>query len=184
MNFHLALGCCLLLALTGCVEFNPVPFAQNNTIEQALQKYAHGNLQTKEAQVLLDNEKAYQSKLRIIRSAISELRLSYYIFSDDQSSAYLVDELLKAARRGVKIKILTDLSMEFANLDYFSMLVEKGMGNIEIRFYGRPGREVMKDVVYLTSACPPSLENGGRKELCYAYKDKEANRIFEENDTA
>ncbi|MEI8348071.1 MAG: phospholipase D-like domain-containing protein, partial [Pseudomonadota bacterium] len=152
-------------------------------MDEALSSLAHGNVKAAQAQVILDNKLAFESKLHLIKQAKKELRLSYYIFSDDQSAAVLVDELFKAARRGVDIKILTDLNMEYANLDYFSMLMEKGQGKIEIRFYGRPARTVMKDAVYMTSNCLDGEVPDASKNRCYQRKIEQVDKLFSAHDS-
>src|SRR3989344_4922054 len=71
------------------------------------------------AQVLVDNDAAFDSKIEAIRSARrgEVVRMAYYIYTDDHSSSIFFAEVLKAAQRGVQIKILADLITNYNYMD-------------------------------------------------------------------
>lgn len=58
--------------------------------------------------LLPNSSEAFMARTELIRNAQSSLDLQYYIVHDGISTRMLVDELLKAADRGVRIRILLD----------------------------------------------------------------------------
>jgi putative cardiolipin synthase len=58
--------------------------------------------------LLPDSTEAFTARAELIRNAKSSLDLQYYIVHDGISTRMLVDELLKAADRGVRVRILLD----------------------------------------------------------------------------
>ena len=121
--------------------------------------------------VITDNDAAFQSKLHLVEEARSSLDLSYYIFSDDESSSVLSEALIGAARRGVRVRLLTDYQTNYKRLDYFSALEQRGntgRGSLEVRFYNRPTRHIVMDAAYMTLGCgegakPTALDCSAQK---------------------
>jgi len=59
--------------------------------------------------LLLDyGQDALLARLALIRSAKSRIDLQTYIFDEDDAGHLILDELLKAARRGVRVRVLVD----------------------------------------------------------------------------
>ena len=58
--------------------------------------------------LLPNSSEAFRARAELIRRAQSSLDLQYYIVHDGLSTRMLVDELLKAADRGVRVRILLD----------------------------------------------------------------------------
>ena len=58
--------------------------------------------------LLPNSSEAFRARAELIRNAQSSLDLQYYIVHDGLSTRMLVDELLKAADRGVRVRILLD----------------------------------------------------------------------------
>ncbi|SFO73984.1 Phosphatidylserine/phosphatidylglycerophosphate/cardiolipin synthase [Pseudomonas sp. NFACC24-1] len=58
--------------------------------------------------LLSDSTEAFTARAELIRHAQGSLDLQYYIVHDGISTRMLVDELLKAADRGVRVRILLD----------------------------------------------------------------------------
>ncbi|AXA57973.1 phospholipase D family protein [Pseudomonas thivervalensis] len=58
--------------------------------------------------LLSDSTEAFTARAELIRNAQGSLDLQYYIVHDGISTRMLVDELLKAADRGVRVRILLD----------------------------------------------------------------------------
>ena len=58
--------------------------------------------------LLPNSGEAFRARAELIRNAQSSLDLQYYIVHDGLSTRMLVDELLKAADRGVRVRILLD----------------------------------------------------------------------------
>ncbi len=58
--------------------------------------------------LLPDSSDAFKARAELIRNAKSSLDLQYYIVHDGLSTRALIDELLNAADRGVRVRILLD----------------------------------------------------------------------------
>lgn len=115
-----------------------------------------GPLAITEGAVITDNDAAFQSKLRLVEEASVSLDLSYYIYSDDESSSVLSEALIGAARRGVRVRLLTDYQTNYKRLDTFSALEARGntgKGSLEVRFYNRPTHNIVRDAAYMTLGC-------------------------------
>lgn len=111
------------------------------------------------AVVLTDNQQAFAQKLRLIQQAKTQIDMAYYIYANDYSSAMLSQALLVAAQRGVKVRLLVDYHTNYKRLDFFLMLQQRSQGNIHVRFYNRPSDNIIKDALFLTSACPDKTSN-------------------------
>jgi cardiolipin synthase C len=118
------------------------------------------DLKVSKARVMIDNDAAFDSKLQAVRSARAgeTIRLSYYIYSQDESSAVFLTELLKAAARGVHIRLIADFITNYGNLDLFSYLEAQGRGMIQIKLYGRPTPLIVRDGMFVTTLCPVADE--------------------------
>ncbi|MEZ0392519.1 MAG: hypothetical protein ACAH59_09900, partial [Pseudobdellovibrionaceae bacterium] len=112
-----------------------------------------GKMKLKTAHLIIDNDRAFQKKLEMVRSAQKNLRLVYYIWSDDYSSSLFNAEVIAAARRGVQVQILVDFITNYERLDLFSYLESAGQGNIKVKFYGLPPEEIQRAAVYMTIPC-------------------------------
>jgi len=125
-----------------------------------------------------DNDVAFDTKLAAIKKSSNELRLAYYIYTDDFSSSVFNQALIEAAqKRNVKIKILVDYLKNYRNFDLFAMLVKKGKGRIDVRFYNRPTSLVLKDVYFMTMGCPEHLSKSNT--ACSDYKWFQIDPLFE-----
>ncbi len=103
--------------------------------------------------IFTDNDAAFLNKVRMIREAKKSIELSYYIFSDDQSSSFLTKALVEAAQRGVAVRLLVDYETNYRRLDLYSMMEHEGKGNLKIRLYNRPTANIVKDAVFMTMGC-------------------------------
>ena len=83
-------------------------------------------LQIQRAAVILDNDSAFERKLALVEGATRQLDLAYYIYADDYSSAVLTDALIRAARRGVRVRLLLDYFRNYRDLDYYAMMERHG----------------------------------------------------------
>ncbi|WP_413288679.1 hypothetical protein [Bdellovibrio sp. HCB337] len=123
-----------------------------------LEASSSSDLKAKRVRLLIDNDASFDSKIEAIRSARSgeTIRLSYYIYSKDQSSALFLNELLQAAARGVRIKLMADFITNYPLLDLFTYLETQSRGMIQVRLYGRPTPLIVRDSMFLTTPCPPT----------------------------
>lgn len=60
------------------------------------------------AVILDEGEQALVARLNLLRSATRSIDLQTYIFDKDDSARLVIDELLAASRRGVKVRLLID----------------------------------------------------------------------------
>ncbi|MBD9480495.1 phospholipase D family protein [Pseudoxanthomonas sp. PXM02] len=85
--------------------------------------------------VMLDKgSDALLARLNLIRSARQSIDLQTYIFDKDDSARLVLDELLTAARRGVKVRVLIDQLSAIADLEILAAL-SGSHENFAIRIY-------------------------------------------------
>ncbi|WJW80231.1 phospholipase D family protein [Bartonella sp. TP] len=106
-------------------------------IDKALQQLAekHGGLgYSKNALALIkENEAAFAARLLSARMAGRSLDLMYYIFEDDKVGKILLYELLQAANRGVRVRLLID-DINVGTRDQIFVALDKHE-NIDIRVF-------------------------------------------------
>jgi putative cardiolipin synthase len=129
--------------------------------QDQLEISSSSKLELGSAKILIDNDDSFREKINAIQSARSgeTIRIAYYIFTPDHSSAVFYSELIQAAKRGVKIKILADLLTNYQHLDLFHYLVREGNKNIQVKFYGRPTNLLIRDLQFLSLPCPKAENN-------------------------
>ncbi len=110
-----ALLCALLVTLiSGCATLN-VPREPSQALPAAESAFGR-SIQAQAAEhqgrsgfrLLSDSSEAFAARAELIRNAQRSLDLQYYIVHDGISTRLLVSELLKAADRGVRVRILLD----------------------------------------------------------------------------
>lgn len=156
--FYLAPWILLLVFLQGCAapksaETRPAGVAD---FEAAIAPEASALLQARQGMVFLDNDKVFQKKIELVKNSRHSLDLAYYIYADDYSSSVFSQELIRAAQRGVRVRILVDYHTNYPRLDLFRMLEQEGnggKGSLEVRFFNRPTNVIIKDAVYMTLGC-------------------------------
>lgn len=127
------------------------------------------------AKVLTDNSDSFDQRIQLIRSAKKSIEMAYYILSSDQSSSYLLNELVVAAnQRNVRVRVLVDYSMGYPNLDLLSEIERRTERRVQFRFFNRPTANIIKDAVYMSTACSASNNVPGRENACAAEKAKNA----------
>ena len=83
--------------------------------------------------VLNDGVDAFATRLRIIRAAEKSIDAQYYIWHTDLTGNAMYNQLLHAADRGVRVRILLD-DLDTAGKDDFLQLVD-AHPNVEVRLY-------------------------------------------------
>lgn len=134
-------------------------------------------LEIAEGRVYTDNDAAFLSKLRMIEGARTSIDLSYYIFTDDESSSKLIKALLDATRRGVTVRLIVDYATNYNDLDLLSMMEAEGNGKLQVRLYGRPTANIIKDAVFLTMGCGKQTAPS-RPTECSAEKFAAIDKLF------
>jgi len=153
------------------------PRAVGLTTEALTQTASAWPMQIAEGRVYTDNDAAFLSKLRMIEGARKSIDLSYYIFADDHSSSALIKALLDAAGRGVKVRLIVDYQTNYKHLDLYSLMEKEGKGNLQIRMYGRPTANIVKDAVFMTMGCGKEMA-GSRAGQCSADKFAAIDKLF------
>ncbi|MGH8080711.1 MAG: phospholipase D family protein [Lysobacter sp.] len=77
---------------------------------------------------------ALLARINLIRSATHNLDLQTYIFDEDDAGKLVLDELLAAARRGVRVRLLLDQLAAMRHIDTLAALAG-AHANFEIKLY-------------------------------------------------
>ncbi|GIZ13740.1 phospholipase D family protein [Pseudomonas sp. NCCP-436] len=104
---------CLLLAVSACsttpaIHTSQALAPQASDFGRHLQRLAERHPGQSGFYLLDDSEQAFAARAELIRAAGSSLDLQYYIMHDGLSTRTLIDEVLQAADRGVRVRILLD----------------------------------------------------------------------------
>jgi len=84
---------------------------------------------------LLDRgEDALLLRVHLIRAARSSIDIQTFIFAEDDAGFLMLDELVKAARRGVKVRVLVDQLFSLGNTQLLAALARAHV-NFELRVY-------------------------------------------------
>lgn len=86
----------------------PASAAQQTRLGQALAPRAAAQPQRSGIYALADPLEAFVTRALLMRAAQQTLDVQYYIWHDDTTGALLVQELLAAAGRGVRVRLLLD----------------------------------------------------------------------------
>ena len=153
--FAQLLSTLLLLLIISCKQDKQVITNENISVQAYL---ADKQFQPESAILLKDNDLAFASKIDIIRNAKQQLKLNYYIFHPDESTAFMVKEILKkiSTNKDFRVKILTDYQYNYTQLDFFKWLENQqphGIQQIEIGLYNRPTINIIKLAEFLTMGC-------------------------------
>lgn len=79
-------------------------------------------------------EDALKVRIHMIRAAQRYIELQNFILRGDDTGVLILNELLDAARRGVKVRLLLDQMFSFSDVEYLVRLT-MAHTNFEIRFY-------------------------------------------------
>ncbi len=86
------------------------------------------------ASVLDEGETALVARLHLIRAARDTIDVQTYIWDHDDAGLLVLDELVQAAWRGVKVRILVDQLSAFGDLSLIDRLARVSP-NLEVRLY-------------------------------------------------
>ncbi len=148
----------VLALLAAHLAFRPPPLAGRTTsvAVEATASSALGSLARKGSPdgvadsgviPLLDGADAFVARVAFIRTAVTALDVQYYIWQRDATGLILLDELRKAAERGVRVRLLLDdngisgLDQDLAALD--------ALENVEIRLFNPFVFRAVKPLGYL-----------------------------------
>ena len=132
---------CLLLALSGCAGL-PTHYEKNPSTayatpqDTALGKVVSASLPSNHAsgfRLLPTGGFAFDTRVALVRRAERTLDLQYYLFHDDEAGRALAREVLAAALRGVRVRVLLD---DIATQGQDAMLAQlSAHPNFEIRLF-------------------------------------------------
>ena len=83
--------------------------------------------------LLPNSSEAFRARAELIRNAQTSLDLQYYIVQDGLSTRLLIEELIKAADRGVRVRVLLDDTTSDGNDEFIATLAAHP--NIHIRLF-------------------------------------------------
>lgn len=84
---------------------------------------------------LLDNaEAALAARVNLIRAARRSIDVQTYIWSQDDVGQLMIDQLVQAAQRGVKVRILADQLFSFGDVPLLNRLARVSR-NLQVRLY-------------------------------------------------
>ncbi|MGO3543488.1 MAG: phospholipase D family protein [Pseudomonas helleri] len=142
MGHHTLKSLCILLFalwLGGCstVQVNREPSqalpASGSAFGRSIQDQAAAYQGRSGFRLLPRGSEAFWARAELIRNAQTSLDLQYYIVHDGLSTRMLIDELLKAADRGVRVRILLDDTASDGLDDILATLAAHP--NIQIRLF-------------------------------------------------
>ncbi len=79
-------------------------------------------------------ENALKARLHLIRAARETIEFQNFLFRKDATGGLIIDELLKAAKRGVQVRILFDQMFTVTEQEYLAALALQH-SNFEVRLY-------------------------------------------------
>jgi len=79
-------------------------------------------------------EDALIARIHLIRSARRSIDLQTFIWAEDSSGWLMLDELLRAARRGVKVRVLADQLFSLDDVNWLARIA-RAHANLEFRLY-------------------------------------------------
>ncbi|WP_130802402.1 phospholipase D family protein [Acinetobacter ihumii] len=114
----LSLGCSLFLSLGGCstlpkagpetIQLSSQIDTSNTSIAKVVQPLRQQNPELTGYHLLYDPLEALTARLRLIDKAEKSLDLQYYIWDNDRVGALALHAIIRAADRGVKVRLLID----------------------------------------------------------------------------
>jgi cardiolipin synthase C len=143
----LLLGLLLLVHLTGCAT---IPFDYPRPISSALylpeatvlgreiQPQVVKHLGASGFYLMPSGLEAFLARVLLIDAAEKTLDLQYYIFQADLTGKFVLDRILAAAERGVRVRLLLDDWRETPKMDWWLTMMEI-YPNIEVRVFNPLG---------------------------------------------
>ena len=116
-------------ALNKCAQPSPL----RDLAARALAESTPG--QPRHYAVILDQgPDAMLARINLIRAATTRIDLQTYIFDEDDAGQLVLDELIRAARRGVQVRLLLDQLSALKRVETLAALAG-AHANLEVRIY-------------------------------------------------
>jgi putative cardiolipin synthase len=135
-----------LLALAACASAPPrpalemqaaLPVAQATALDARVQPQVDAHPGASGFRLVFDGVEAFALRAASARAAGRSLDVQYYIWHDDKTGRLLLNELLDAADRGVRVRLLLD-DMD-ARANNFALAGLDAHANIDVRLYNPYG---------------------------------------------
>ena len=145
------------LFLVGCASLpsneNKIPSyvladTQDTNLAKAAASYQLANPNLSGVYLLSEGMEAFVARVGLIKAAEVSLDLQYYIWKDDLTGRLLVGELLHAADRGVRVRLLLD-DLDTTGKDTGLHLLERHP-NIEVRLFNAFANRNAKSLDFIT----------------------------------
>ncbi|HXE65745.1 MAG TPA: phospholipase D family protein [Rhodanobacteraceae bacterium] len=112
-----------------CAEPSPFMAQADNAIAASKPDAPHNTVT-----LLNIGQNALAARVNLIRAAQKSIDIQTYIWSKDDAGMLVLDELVKAARRGVKVRVLADQLGSLNDPQLLSRLA-RASGNLHIKLY-------------------------------------------------
>ena len=100
-----------------------------------------------EVKILSNGREALLQRIKLIRNARKTVELQTFIWTDDECGRILFNELLNAAKRGVKVRIICDHL--FSTQDASALAAISKTKNLSIKIYNPAGESIKADALTL-----------------------------------
>ncbi len=118
--------------------------------------------------VLEHGEDALLLRIHLIRAARRSIDIQTFIWAEDDAGWLVLDELLAAARRGVRVRILVDQLFSLDNVEWLSRIARAHV-NLEFRVYNPT----------FSKAVTPPLEFAAGVLCCFSkFNERMHNKLF------
>jgi phosphatidylserine/phosphatidylglycerophosphate/cardiolipin synthase-like enzyme len=138
------------VTLAGQVGAASAPLAGSPLGELLAADAASGEMRHRALRMEIGRE-ALVTRLHLIRSARESLELQTFIWTNDGSGRLLLWELIEAARRGVRVRMIVDQMFSEQNRDVIAF-VATAHPNLEVRHYRPPAKRIDPGMVRLALA--------------------------------
>ncbi len=148
MKIFLLIGLLFATAVaSAAIPFENSPLGP--VVATALSEEAnHDAVQGSQLAILSGGYDALLLRVHLIRQAKTSIVVQTFIWTNDETGRLLIYELIEAARRGVKVRIIADHPFSDQNLDTVAFLATVHP-NLELKHY-RPAMERMKPTFFHT----------------------------------
>ncbi|MBG7602840.1 MAG: phospholipase D family protein [Gammaproteobacteria bacterium] len=157
IRIELPVGIILLLLLTGCASLPDNSHRSKSFAYTETQNTRYGMAQLHEKRahpgksgflLLADGLDAYVARTILARGAERSIDVQYYMIHDDLVGKLFVHELLKAADRGVRIRLLVDdIGLQGRTVKVSTLSAHS---NIEVRVFNPFSRNMPRNLQFIT----------------------------------
>lgn len=124
------------------------PYPEKTTMGRAAVEKLHSHSEESAYLMLSDGLDAFVARGVLAQSAEQTIDAQYYLLHNDTVGKLFINELLKAADRGVRVRLLLD-DIDMAGRDHRAALIDKHP-NLEVRFFNPFSRDTNRFIQYIT----------------------------------